>query len=103
MSNSLELFNITHHHGAKETRLPNGVKVTRKEELWVPEWSIMVPTAGYHDHFIYETEEIGPAYMCTCGSPSVMASHPDSSKTFLWICYHHSLYGTHATGGSAWV
>lgn len=94
------MFNITHHLGAKKATLPTGEVVQREEKLFVPQWQANVPCVPYHDHFIYHTVQMGPAYKCTCGAIAVVANVVDELQ---FACINHMTYGQHATGGDSWV
>lgn len=89
-------FNIIQHAGTpQKALLPDGkTYVYRQEKLFIPEWGAFVLCAPYDDHFIYETNAVGSAYMCTCGSTAVVAP-PDPSG--LLVCKFHADEGYHTT------
>jgi len=104
------LFNIIRHYGQKnEAMLPDGTKVYRKDQIYVPEWNGFVPCAQYDDHFIFEVPKKFKvsSFLCSCGSIAVAAGVSGyqldaSPQGKLLICYYHSIYGYHA-GGSKWI
>ncbi len=96
----METFSIIHHRGRvdKATTL-HGETVERQEQLLVPEWSRFVPCAPYDEHFVYENPdeaEGSSAYMCTCGSPAVVAN-PEHEPRASFVCLFHATYGSHTT------
>ena len=85
----------------RKVTLDNGVVVIRQESLPVAMLGGMVSCAPYDDHFIYHTiEPFRSAYMCTCGSPSVIANI--GNGTLMFVCLFHMHEGVHATGGRTW-
>lgn len=96
-------FEIIHHRGdPKKTETLKGLKVTRQERLFIPEWSEFVTCAPYDNHFLYNDPTPGQsAYMCTCGSPAVVALHEGSGRLF--VCLNHATYGNHTTGEKRWI
>jgi len=117
--NVTQYFAIIRKRDANSATTVDGHKVTRLEEIFVPEWGTFVKCAPYDDHFIYEDPEsltkLGRwAHMCTCGSPAIIVGFKqysqDASKYSggLFVCKHFtdtSLegHGVHQTGGRKWV
>lgn len=88
---------IKHYGEPQEARTLKGKQVTRQDSLFVIEWGAFVPCAPYDDHFIYASREVGEsAYMCTCGSPAVVA-HPHDPKRRMFVCLAHAQSGKHMT------
>jgi hypothetical protein len=75
-----------------------GQTVERQEQIFVPEWGAMIPTAPYDDHFIYENPDKrkgSPSFMCTCGAFAVVV--PPFGNDRMFVCNHHATYGFHTT------
>lgn len=75
-----------------------GKTIERQDQIFVPEWSQMVPTAPYDEHFIYENPDKAkgsPSYMCTCGAMAVVVPPFGPNRQF--ICHHHATFGFHTT------
>lgn len=86
---------VKHLGDPKQAKTLKGRRVTRQESLFVPEMGAMVKCAPYDDHFVYhDPNNNGSAYLCTCGSPAVIAP-PDPSGMFM--CLFHATYGKHQT------
>lgn len=91
---------IRHRGRQDKARTLKGNVIHRRDKLFVPDWRAFVPCAPYDDHFIYQTDVIGSStYMCTCGSPAVIANHEDP-RTMMFVCMAHAdpEIGKHATG-----
>lgn len=95
-------FNIIRYRGdPKETNTLKGLKVKRSETLFVPEYGALVKCAPYDNHFVYHDPTPNQsAYMCTCGSPAVIAP---PEPTGLFVCLFHATYGHHTTGERPWI
>jgi hypothetical protein len=117
--NAVHSFAIIKKLSANDATTLDGHRVTRQEQIYVPEWGTFVKCSPYDDHFIYEDPEshkkLGRwAHMCTCGSPAIIvgfkAYEQDASKYSggLFVCKHYTDtsitngYGTHQTGGRKW-
>jgi len=75
-----------------------GKKYTRQEYLRFRDKK--VKCAPYDDHWLYETNDIGPRYRCTCGSPAVVI---EMGQGVLFVCQYHTDNGCHTTGGRRWI
>jgi len=95
-------FNIIRHKGdAKEAKTLKQLTIKREESLLVPEMNAFVKCAPYDNHFIYHDPSPNQsAYMCTCGSPGVIAP---PEPTGLFVCLNHATYGFHTTGEKRWI
>ena len=106
-------FNIIHYAGEPVKAIDlHGHTVYRRDDLYLKDRGVLVRVAPYDNHFIYETETEGSAYMCTCGSPAVIvgadAYKADASPTTgfgivqgeLMVCLAHATNGVHADGSS---
>lgn len=89
----------------RSVKLDNGATVVRKDKIFVASrFQREIPCAPYDDHFIYETDEVNrSAFMCTCGSPSVIANIEGTGDRLMLICLYHAYKGVHATGGRTWI
>ena len=86
---------IRHHGEVKEATTATNRRVTRQEQLFIPEYGQLVTCAPYDDHFVYHnTLPSESAYMCTCGSVAVIA--PPGAQGLL-VCMFHASYGRHQT------
>lgn len=86
----------------RQVTLNHGVVVTRQESFPVLMFGGRVLCAPYDDHFIYRTlEPLQSTYMCTCGSPAVVANIGGGQLMF--VCLFHMYEGVHATGGRTWL
>lgn len=84
----------------KEAVTPSGVRVCRQEKILIPEMGKEIVCAPYDDHFIYYTNEPKQsAFMCTCGSPAVVAN---LGAGLMLVCLHHVYNEVHGTGGRTW-
>lgn len=79
---------------ARETVSIGGKTVKRVSHIYVPEYGVLVVTAPYDNHFIYETpdKKQGSAILCTCGSPGVISLDTPQK---MFICLHHASTGMH--------
>lgn len=87
-------FNIIKHRGrAMVAETLDGQRIERQEKLFVPEYGVFVPCSPDDDHFIYESQAQGSAYMCTCGSMAVIP------ETFpkMFVCHFYLTTGRHQT------
>ena len=99
-------FHIVQHVGdVQEATTLHGQAVERKEYFEVDfnedGQLIPVPVAQYDNHFLYEVEDgqLGPAHMCTCGSPAVYIII-DETEAPIFVCLHDAntgLKGLHQT------
>lgn len=104
-------FQIIRHRGIQnKAQLPDGRWVQRSEKIFVPEMGRFIPVAPYDDHFLFElpAKDVGPSVRCTCGSFGVIAGYSAykddaSQQGLLYVCFQHSNFGVHATGGVRWV
>ena len=89
-------YNIIQHKGAPQrARTHKGKVITRQEYFWTQEYG-MTKATDYDDHFIYENSEIGQSsFLCTCGSPAVIANIYGPDKMF--VCLNHATFGFHQT------
>ena len=100
-------FSIIKHRGdpTSATTL-DGIKVSKEESLFVPEWGTSVKAADYGNHFLYldNSKKIGRWWaMCTCGAPAVIVGydaykHDASKGGALVVCKDHAGTGRHADG-----
>jgi len=94
-------FNILSNKTGKVTKFfdeRTGKTVKRQDQIFVPEWEQMVPTAPYDEHFIYENPDKtkgAPSFRCTCGSFGIVV--PPFGKNRMFVCHHHTTYGFHTT------
>lgn len=89
-------YNIINQRGTPKQATTAKGKVIRRQEYFYAEQYGMVKCADYDDHFIYENPEIGQSsFMCTCGSPGVIANPDGGAKMF--VCLNHATYGFHQT------
>lgn len=109
---------ILKHRGKPgEGQLPDGTKVYKTDKFWIPEYERFISCIDYGDtegHFIYEIPATlakrfpGPVYRCTCGSSAVISGwesykYGGSPEGLMFVCYVHTLTGSHATGGDRWI
>lgn len=99
-------FSIIHQHGMPmEATTLDGIKVFRKEKIFIPEYGYEVRCAPYDDHFIYEepTGKRGrPAYLCSCGAMAVIIDPKTNRKNSsiqekMFVCHSHLMLGAHNT------
>ena len=87
--------------------LEDGTFVERKDLIYVPEYNEFVTVAPDPDHFVYENATLNQnAYMCTCGSPAVIAmppfpkswtNTPVEQQHPMFVCLSYMNYGKHVT------
>lgn len=89
-------YNIIQHKGRqRQAKTDKGIIVRRAESFFTKEYGI-TSCADYDDHFLYENHNVGESsFMCTCGSPAVIANPYDSGNMF--VCLNHATYGFHTT------
>jgi hypothetical protein len=103
-------FNIIRHAGQLDEAEVDGVKVYRKETIWIQEWNNFVKCASYDNHFLFETPKAtprSPVHQCTCGSIAVVVGLSGyvwdaSPQGKLLVCLFHATYGHHQ-GDSRWI
>lgn len=108
-----KIFNIIRVRGMpNKGHLPDGFEVVRQEKFWfeVNGRGRWIKAASYDDHFLYKVPPryLGPEVRCSCGSMAVIAGYSSytdmaSQQGLLYVCWYHSNYGVHLTGGSRWV
>lgn len=87
---------IKHRGQPNKAQTLNGDIVTRSDGFFVDFHEdgneVFVPSVQYDNHFLYEAPEtqLGPAHMCSCGSPAIFVMVDDSP---LFLCYHDAITG----------
>jgi len=76
----------------------HGIPRRKGEQIFRVQGVGVVRAAPYDDHWIYETNQIGARFLCTCGSPAIVTANPP-----LLVCQYHVEHGMHQTGGRRWV
>jgi hypothetical protein len=95
---------IRTHNTPDSATLKDGTIVHKQDTLYIPEWGQFITCAPYDNHFIYEVPKHfkdHPSYMCTCGSPAVIAGLSGyvldaSPQGKLFLCLYHANHGHHA-------
>jgi hypothetical protein len=79
-----------------------GVRYTRQDYLMFEKDGnrYKVKCVPYDDHWLYETNDKGPRYRCTCGSAAVVVTMGDG---VMFVCQHYTDFGCHTTGARRWV
>lgn len=99
--------NIIKHYGkAMEFVDADGKRVEREESIFLKSHNAWYRTAPYDNHFVYRSNRLGAATLCTCGATAVVVNYEVyqkySSTNYgpLLVCSMHMQTGRHADGSS---
>lgn len=100
---------IRSYNTLKKVTLFDGTEIfnDKLDKMYVPEYGAFIRKVEYGNHFIFEVPVRikGPAWMCSCGSSSVLVGvkaygHLSSYKDAMIVCQHHTTFNRHADGSS---
>ena len=98
---------VIHQYGRPvKARDVDGQEIFREDHIYVRAYHQWFNVLEYDNHFVYRTEKMGAALLCTCGSPAAAVGYQEYMKYSSFkgnqviACIHHLNTGHHSDGST---